>query len=67
MAEEMLETSPLGLRLTKECLSANIDAPGLEAAAAMEDRNQVLCIDAGYIEEGARAFVEKREPVFKGR
>ncbi len=65
MAEEMLETSPLGLRLTKECLAANIDAPGLEAAAAMEDRNQVLCVDAGYIEEGARAFVEKRKPNYR--
>lgn len=62
IAQEMLETSPLGLRLTKECLAANIDAPGLEAAVAMEDRNQVLCVDAGYIDEGARAFVEKRKP-----
>lgn len=65
IAEEMIETSPLGLRLTKECLSASIDAPGLEAAVAMEDRNQVLCVDAGYIEEGARAFVEKRKPSYR--
>ncbi len=64
IAQEMIETSPLGLRLTKECLSANIDAPSLEAAAAMEDRNQVLCVRAGYLEEGARAFVEKRKAKF---
>ena len=60
LARDMVETSPLGLRLTKECLSANIDASSLEAAAAMEDRNQVLCVRAGYLEEGARAFVKRR-------
>ncbi|HXN85572.1 MAG TPA: enoyl-CoA hydratase/isomerase family protein [Candidatus Binataceae bacterium] len=67
LARDMIETSPLGLRLTKECLSASIDAPGLEAAAAMEDRNQVLCVRAGYLEEGARAFVEKRKAHFAER
>lgn len=65
LAHEMAETSPLGLRLTKECLAANIDAPSLEAAVAMEDRNQVLCVDAGYLVEGARAFVEKRKPHYR--
>jgi enoyl-CoA hydratase len=67
LAREMVETSPLGLRLTKECLSANIDAPSLEAAVAVEDRNQVLCVRAGYLEEGARAFIEKRKPSFAER
>jgi enoyl-CoA hydratase/carnithine racemase len=67
LAREMVETSPLGLRLTKECLSASIDAPSLEAAIALEDRNQVLCVRAGYLEEGARAFIEKRKPSFAER
>ena len=31
------EISPLGLRLTKECLKMSLDAPSLEAAIAMED------------------------------
>ena|ERR1019366_605829 len=67
LAHDMIETSPLGLRLTKECLSMSIDAPSLEAAVAMEDRNQVLCVRAGYIDEGARAFVEKRKPKYAER
>ena len=67
LALEMTETSPLGLRMTKECLWASVDAGSLEQAIAMEDRNQVLCVRAGYIEEGARAFVEKRKPHFKDR
>src|SRR5258706_2520334 len=64
LALEMTETSPLGLRLTKECLSISVDARSLEQAIAIEDRNQVLCVRAGYIEEGARAFLEKRKPRF---
>ena len=67
LALEMTETSPLGLRLTKECLSMSIDTGSLEQAVAMEDRNQVLCVRAGYIEEGARAFLEKRKPRFAPR
>jgi enoyl-CoA hydratase/carnithine racemase len=67
MAGEMIETSPLGLRLTKECVAMSIDAGSLEQAIAVEDRNQVLCVRAGYIEEGARAFLEKRKPRFAAR
>ncbi len=60
LVEEMLDTSPLGLRLTKECLNMNIDAPSLEAAVALEDRNQILCVTTGDFQEGMRAFMEKR-------
>lgn len=67
LAQEMTAASPLGLRLTKECLAASIDAGSLEHAIAMEDRNQTLCLDAGYVEEGARAFIEKRKPRFSDR
>ena len=62
--EEMLSTSPLGLRLTKECLNMSIDAPSLEAAIAMEDRNQILCSQTNDVREGMRAFLEKRTPVY---
>ena len=67
LADYMLYTSPLGLRLTKDGLAVNIDAGSLEQAVAIEDRNQVLCVRAGYIEEGARAFLEKRKPRFAER
>jgi enoyl-CoA hydratase len=62
LAEEMLATTPLGLKLTKECLTASIDAPSLEAAIAMEDRNQVLCTQSRDFREGIAAFLEKRPP-----
>ena len=34
----------------------------LEAAIAMEDRNQILCVSTGDFQEGMRAFLEKRKP-----
>lgn len=60
MARDMLATAPLGLRLTKEGLNMAIDAPSLEAAAALEDRGQILRASAGLFSEGIAAFLEKR-------
>lgn len=60
--KDMLHATPLGLRLTKEALNHAIDANGLEATIAMEDRNQILASSDGDFAEGVRAFLEKREP-----
>jgi enoyl-CoA hydratase/carnithine racemase len=62
LLKSMLTTSPLGLRLTKECLRMSIDAPSLESAIAMEDRNQILCALGEDFAEGTAAFLEKRPP-----
>jgi enoyl-CoA hydratase/carnithine racemase len=62
--DEMLETSPMGLRMTKEGLAMAIDAPSLEAAMAIENRNQTLCARSNDFAEGRRAFLEKRKPVY---
>lgn len=63
---DLLNASPMGLRLTKEGLSMAIDAPSLEAAMAIENRNQVLCAKSSDFAEGLRAFIEKRKPVYTG-
>ena len=63
----MIETSPLGLRLTKEGLAVTVDAGGLQQAIEIENRQQTICANAGYLEEGARAFMEKRHPKFAER
>lgn len=65
--EEMLTTSPLGLRMTKECLNMSVDAGSLEAAVAMEDRNQILCAQTQDFREGIGAFLEKRRPNYTDR
>jgi enoyl-CoA hydratase/carnithine racemase len=65
--EDMLNASPMGLRLTKEGLNMAIDAQGLEAAMAIENRNQLMCSRTEDVKEGMRAFLEKRKPVYTGR
>ena len=62
LAADMLNASPLGLRLTKEGLRMSMDAPSLEAAVMLEDRGQILCASAGLMREGIAAFSEKRPP-----
>jgi enoyl-CoA hydratase len=62
LAQDMLRNAPLGLRLTKDGLRQAIDASSLEAAIAIEDRNQVLCAQDPGFGEGVRAFLEKRAP-----
>ena len=67
LAGRMLRNTPLGLRLTKECLKANLDAGSLESAIAMEDRNQALAVGTRDFREGIKAFLEKRDPIFEDR
>lgn len=45
-ARKLMTKNPMGLYLTKEAINMNIDAGGLEQAACMEDRNQVLLMTA---------------------
>ena len=65
--DDMLHATPLGLRLTKEALNHAIDAQGLEAVIAMEDRNQILASSDGDFAEGVSAFLEKRRPSYPPR
>jgi enoyl-CoA hydratase len=67
LADEMLRNSPLGLRLTKECLNASLDAGSLEQVIAMEDRNQILCTRSDDFREGIGAFLGKRPPQYSDR
>jgi enoyl-CoA hydratase/carnithine racemase len=64
--DEMLTTSPMGLRLTKEGLNMAVDAAGLEAAMAIENRNQLMCSRTNDAKEGMQAFLDKRAPVYTG-
>ncbi|MDX2167033.1 MAG: enoyl-CoA hydratase-related protein [Deltaproteobacteria bacterium] len=65
MADDMLRNSPMGLRLTKECLNASLDAGSLEQVIALEDRNQILCTRSDDFREGIAAFLTKRAPVYR--
>jgi enoyl-CoA hydratase len=64
LATRMLRNSPLGLKLTKECLKHALDAGSLEQVIAMEDRNQILAARSSDFREGVAAFLGKREARF---
>ena len=61
-ASEMLRTSPMGLRMTKQAINALIDAPCLDAALMMEDRQQVILLETQDHAEAVAAFRERRDP-----
>lgn len=42
LAKIMTGKNPLGIRMTKEAINANLDCAGLEAALQIEDRNQMM-------------------------
>ena len=63
-ASEMLRVSPMGLRLTKQALNVLIDAPSLDAALMMEDRQQVMLLETHDHAEAVAAFRERRDPSY---
>jgi enoyl-CoA hydratase/carnithine racemase len=67
LAEEMLATTPWGLRLSKQALNLNLDAPSLEHAMAIEDRQQVILAQTEDFREAMGAFLAKRTPEYRGR
>jgi enoyl-CoA hydratase/carnithine racemase len=67
LAATITANSPLGVRLTKQVVQANVDAPSLEAAVELENRNQALASRTEDMAEALRAFREKRQPDFTGR
>lgn len=66
VAELIAANSPLGVRLTKQMVQVNVDAPSLEAAVELENRNQALAAGTEDMVEAFTAFREKRPPVFTG-
>ncbi|NHI94529.1 MAG: enoyl-CoA hydratase/isomerase family protein [Candidatus Lokiarchaeota archaeon] len=67
LAKEMLNKSPLGLRMTKEAINLSLDAPSLETMIQLENRTQVLCTTSKDAIEGVTSFFEKKEPKYPNR
>lgn len=59
LAQEIVaNTSPFGLRLTKECLQASLDGTSFDAVIKLENRNQVL---AANTQDGLNGVVSMRD------
>jgi enoyl-CoA hydratase len=66
LAGAIVANSPFAVRMTKEVLRHNADAPSLEAALAVENRTQALASRTEDQPEALRAFLERRAPAFTG-
>ena len=55
-ARTLLRKTPFGLRMTKEAIRQNLDAPSLEAAVALENRNQSIGCTTPEFFEAVMAF-----------
>lgn len=56
LIDAMLSNSGFGLRLTKDALNFAVDAPSMDAAMAMEDRQQILASLSGEMFERRERF-----------
>jgi len=64
LADVIVANSPLGVRLTKRVLQANVDASSMGEAIELENRNQVLATRSPDMAEALTAFRERRPPAF---
>ncbi len=64
LAEELLNKSPLGLRMTKEAINLSLDAPSLETIVQLENRAQILCSTSIDVLDAFKAFMEKKKPKY---
>ena len=60
-ARVMLSKSFMGLRLTKEALTLNLNAPNLESAVELENRNQAICAFTPDFKAAIDAFMTKKD------
>ncbi len=61
-ARLVLANSPFGVRMTKETMWASLEVPALEAAIALENHTQLLCVGSDDQAEAVAAFLGKRPP-----
>jgi len=61
-----MEKAPIPIAMTKVALEAGVQSD-LGTAMALETTSTITCFLTEDAREGARAFVEKRPPRYRGR
>lgn len=64
LAATLCGHSPFALAMTKQVLTANAYAGGIDGAIALENRTQILAGTGGEFAEAAAAFIERRPPAW---
>ncbi len=64
LADSFAENAPMSISTTKEVMWANLHAPSLDSAMALEARNQILIRNTADAAEARLAFLEKRPAQF---
>ena len=67
LARSIAANSPFGVRMTKQVLGTNVDAPSLAAAIELENRTQILATRTEDLREAVIARAERRPPRFMNR
>lgn len=64
LIEDLLRTSPAGLRKTKETMEVTLRSDDLQAVMKLEEHTQMICLQGPDFAEAIAAFAEKRPPQF---
>ncbi|HVF76463.1 MAG TPA: enoyl-CoA hydratase/isomerase family protein [Acidimicrobiales bacterium] len=67
IADDICANAPFAIRMTKQVMTANFDAPNLEAAITLENQTQIVCACTQDHREAVDAFRARRTPVFENR
>ena len=66
LAKKIMERAPISIELTKQAVESGVQTD-LTTAMALEAASTIACFLTDDAKEGARAFVEKRAPRYRGR
>jgi len=66
IARKILKNAPIAVALAKDAIEVGKDLP-LGAAVQYGQKNCVTCFTTEDMQEGTAAFLQKRDPQFKGR
>ena len=66
LAHTLAANAPISIRLVKQVLNKSYDLD-LESVMQLETEGTLNCLASDDLREGVRAFLEKREPVYKGK